>query len=635
MSNKKSKKEVVDIETETEELEILIQFHSVRYYTHNDPEISDEEFDLLTVRLAEIDPDNQLLGTPNYGAFDSPEIAGREKIKHSFRVEGLAQVSLDSLDSKDIEKLNLEASVKLDGLTGVAYYKGDGNLKYVLTRNDGDCGVNITSQAIGAGIPETVEGGSTDGEDFHYRGEFVISKENFVAHQKAFKHGNLETHPRNVASGIMMLLGENEEVKKRSNYVDFAQFSKSENAPEWLLRKVKSYFYLGNGLPSEWMYKIWETCKPETEYKYPTDGLVTATLDSLGGEVYNKVKFQSGGSEATLLEVNWRLTEGNRLIPHGTLSPTFVDGAILSHVSLYNYMNFKNRIVKEGKGFGFGVGSKFKIRRANLVIPEVVEVLTNADEVVHFPTHCPCCNMALDVIGEDLRCSNVHCGNLHNARVRRLIENFLVHGESGSRTSAIMEKIVDGNGTANPRMIDPELIETDSKIQRLVTSFKYDPIELRGLIDSINIRGWGGSTIEKAIDTVDWKGERSLSSIRFEGLGEELGIPKEYRQVLNDFLDIFWGRVRLPVQITEKEKQKEEQKNEEKVKFQMTGKIKNYKKSELEEKVKDFAIVDSKHFAIMVTDSTVDSAKIKLARSIKGVSIMNSQEFLRIFSLAD
>jgi DNA ligase (NAD+) len=66
------------------ELREAIRHHEERYYIHNDPEISDEEFDRLLHELEELEADHPGLVTP-----DSPtqRVAGRP-------VEGFPRLSI-------------------------------------------------------------------------------------------------------------------------------------------------------------------------------------------------------------------------------------------------------------------------------------------------------------------------------------------------------------------------------------------------------------------------------------------------------------------------------------------------------------------------------------------------------------
>src|SRR5438045_9170598 len=62
------------LEQRLDELRAAIRHHEERYYIHNDPEISDEEFDRLLHELEQVEADHPDLVTP-----DSPtqRVAGR------------------------------------------------------------------------------------------------------------------------------------------------------------------------------------------------------------------------------------------------------------------------------------------------------------------------------------------------------------------------------------------------------------------------------------------------------------------------------------------------------------------------------------------------------------------------------
>ena len=55
----------------------LIEYHNVKYWEEAEPEISDEEYDFLMRRLAELNPDHPLLSAVN-----APAVAGSGKVVH-------------------------------------------------------------------------------------------------------------------------------------------------------------------------------------------------------------------------------------------------------------------------------------------------------------------------------------------------------------------------------------------------------------------------------------------------------------------------------------------------------------------------------------------------------------------------
>src|SRR5204863_6064051 len=139
------------------ELRDLIRHHEERYYIHNSPEISDQEFDRLLHELERLEADY-----PDLVSADSPtqRVAGRP-------VEGFATVehlvpmlSLDNAYNEaelrafdervrraaglGVQPVAYVAELKIDGLSIALTYQG-GRLVRGATRGDGTRGEEVTA----------------------------------------------------------------------------------------------------------------------------------------------------------------------------------------------------------------------------------------------------------------------------------------------------------------------------------------------------------------------------------------------------------------------------------------------------------------------------------------------------------
>src|SRR5438874_9727772 len=196
------------------ELREQIRHHEERYYAHNAPEISDEQFDQLLRELERLEAENPDLVTP-----DSPtqRVAGRP-------VEGFATVehmvpmlSLDNayndeelkgFDDRVRKAVGLGearivyvAELKIDGLSIALTYQ-EGRFVRGATRGDGVRGEDVTAnvrviRAIPLILKQPVPG------RIEVRGEVFLPRSSFerINREREEKGEPLFANPRNAAAG--------------------------------------------------------------------------------------------------------------------------------------------------------------------------------------------------------------------------------------------------------------------------------------------------------------------------------------------------------------------------------------------------------------------------------------------------
>ena len=136
----------MDVRQEIEELRELIRYHNDRYYNQDDPEISDYEYDQLTLKLRKLEEEYPELITA-----DSPtqKVGGVAKREAGVLVEHrVPMLSLQDVFSKEevysfVERILKEredtvfvVERKIDGLSVSLRYQ-DGQLVMGVTRGDG------------------------------------------------------------------------------------------------------------------------------------------------------------------------------------------------------------------------------------------------------------------------------------------------------------------------------------------------------------------------------------------------------------------------------------------------------------------------------------------------------------------
>src|SRR5258708_13046060 len=207
-------------EQRLKELRDAIRHHEERYYVHNDPEVSDDQFDELLHALEQLEAEH-----PDLVTQDSPtqRVAGRS-VEGFPTVEHLASMlSLDNayndeelraFDERVRKAAGLGehavayvAELKIDGLSIALTYE-DGRLTRGATRGDGTRGEEVTAnvRTIRA-IPLTLRGSTRQVPPgkIEVRGEVYLPRKSFERMNRDREDAGepLFQNPRNAAAGTM------------------------------------------------------------------------------------------------------------------------------------------------------------------------------------------------------------------------------------------------------------------------------------------------------------------------------------------------------------------------------------------------------------------------------------------------
>src|SRR3954451_21758965 len=198
------------------ELREAIRRHEERYYIHNDPEVSDEEFDRLLHELERLEaayPDLVTGDSPTQRVAGRP-IEGFETVEHL-----VAMLSLDNAYNEEELRAFDErvrkgagtgdapvayvAELKIDGLSIALTYE-NGRLVRGATRGDGSRGEDVTPnvRTIRA-IPLSLRHGPAD--RIEIRGEVYLPRASFERLNREMEVAGepLFANARNTAAGTM------------------------------------------------------------------------------------------------------------------------------------------------------------------------------------------------------------------------------------------------------------------------------------------------------------------------------------------------------------------------------------------------------------------------------------------------
>ena len=467
------------------QLRAQIDQANIRYYVHDDPTISDAQYDQLLRELEALEQQHPRLVTPDsptqrVGAEPQSELA---TVAHRAPMLSLANAmddgELRAFDGRVKKELGIEGPVdylcepKLDGLAVELIYE-QGRFVQGSTRGDGTTGEEITAnlRTIRA-IPLTLTGDMAPPALLELRGEVFITRDGFAQlnRQRAEDGQPLFANPRNSAAGSVRQLDPKVTAGRPLRIycygyglVDGHAFSTQEQflktLPQWGL-PVNPEYRLCSGIDEVVeFYQELETRRDRLPYDI--DGLVVKVNDlgqqtRLGQRSRSPRwaiagKFQAQQATTVVEDIQASVGRTGALTPVAHLRPVNVGGVTVSRATLHNQDEIDRKDVR--------VGDTVLVQRAGEVIPEVVQVITEKRpphaKPYHLPDTCPACGHEVYRPPDEVvaRCLNLACP----AQVRGRFEHFISKG--AMNIDGLGEKIVE-------RLIASGKIKTVADLYRL------------------------------------------------------------------------------------------------------------------------------------------------------------------------
>lgn len=605
------------MESRIKELVASIQEASDKYYNSPwDTQLSDENFDKMVEELRKIDHSNPILHQVGWGAKTSDNF-----YPHRLPVVGLPDYKWENVDDSHYDGVDIMMD-KLDGLTWVAYYFS-GHLSKVLTRGDGKSGKDITAACIAAGVARTVNKNIVS-----VRGEAVLSYANFEA-GASHNLWKQDTHPRNVAAGIIT-----SNDTERAKFIDLVVFDvvfDSDEMNNKLLKeklelvrpfyKIVNYYAGDAKINKESAEKWWDL---RTITHYPLDGLV---LFNEATKYKSKLKFPADEiveMEVHSIEANVRRT-GKVSFRVWFKNPCFVSGCWIRKATGNNLQWLLDRKI--------GQKSVVRVKRANEVIPNILDEMAVIPSELRYPKVCPHCNTPFVQYKSDLMCQNEECPTKVYEVSYRFFSNFAPKGmgsdmieelldwinlrSSDSIQSCIQFAIDYKNGEITPAMV----FNTEFRqgmLSKMMENLLTGDVFVTTILWVLNMRTWGEKKRNKYSEI--------FYDIKYNEDHPEWTFRKEY---LPESRHSEWNALYkfFENQIKEPKKEVEVPVSQDAIRFSMTGALNGMKKSDLAMKVIGKGVWDDKNPEILVTDSERESAKMKKAKEA-GIEVISSSEFL-------
>lgn len=403
-----------------QELIKILNEASKAYYAEDREIMSNFEYDRLYEELEGLEKETGIVlsGSPTVSVgYESVEELPKERHESPM-------LSLGKTKSREELKDWLQGkeailSWKLDGLTVVLTYR-NGELFKAVTRGNGEIGEVITGNArTFKNIPLNI---AFKGE-LVLRGEAVITYSDFEKINEEIPEAEAKyKNPRNLCSGSVRQLNNEITAKRNVRFYAFTLVS-AEDVDFHNSREEQFRFLEKQGFEvverkmvtsdtilsaiSEFENKI-------PAYDVPSDGLVLTYEDIAYGKSLGRTakfprdaiafKWADEIRETTLTEVEWSASRTGLINPVAIFTPVELEGTTVSRASVHNVS-----IVKELK---LGIGDRITVYKANMIIPQIAENLTQSGNLP-IPATCPVCGGETKIQNmndtETLYCTNPEC----------------------------------------------------------------------------------------------------------------------------------------------------------------------------------------------------------------------------------
>ena len=410
----------MDVKIRMKELIERLNEASKAYYAQDREIMSNYEYDKLYDELTALEEESGIVlsnsptVTVGYESVDELPKERHEK----------PMLSLGKTKSREELKswLNGKEAVlswKLDGLTVVLTYE-DGMLSKAVTRGNGEVGEVITGNArVFQNIPHRI---SYKGK-LILRGEAVIKYSDFEKiNEKIEDVGAKYKNPRNLCSGSIRQLNNQITAERNVNFMSFSLIS-AEGVDFHNSRNRQFAFLQEQGFdvvehvmvnPDTILDVIQQFENKITSNDIPSDGLVLSYEDLSYSQSLGRTakfprdaiafKWQDEVSETILTGMEWSPSRTGLINPVAIFEPVELEGTTVSRASVHN--------VSIVRALKLGIGDRITVYKANMIIPQIAENLTQSDSLV-IPDTCPCCQgqTQLRQINEvqSLYCTNSDC----------------------------------------------------------------------------------------------------------------------------------------------------------------------------------------------------------------------------------
>ncbi|MGI8690392.1 MAG: NAD-dependent DNA ligase LigA [Thermomicrobiales bacterium] len=514
----------VQVEERVASLRQQIDHANVEYYIHDNPTLTDAEYDALMNELRALEGDYPALVTPDsptqrvgtapsaeFGAVTHP--APMLSLGNVFSREDLHAWAERVYRVAGRETITFTVEPKIDGLA-VALTYTDGQFVRGATRGDGFAGEDVTPNLrtvrtiplrLRAAAPGTIE----------VRGEVYLTRSGFHRLNEERARDGLATfaNPRNAAAGSLRQLDPTITASRPLGFFAYAAGYWTDpaampvRAQSELLHRLHDLGFRPSphAVTCDTIDAVWERCQHWHDQRdaldFEIDGVVIK-VDSLGmqeelGNVAREprwataYKFPATQVVTRVNAITIQVGRTGSLNPVAELAPVNVAGVLVSRATLHNEDEIHRKDIR--------IGDTVIVQRAGDVIPQVVRVITERrtgdEREFRMPENCPACGALVERLPDEAMayCTNISCP----AQVRERIKHYVSRGAMD--IEGLGEKIVD-------RFADLGFLRDVADIYHL------DPAQLLAL------EKFGEKSVENLLRSIEGSKNRPLARLAF-GLG--------------------------------------------------------------------------------------------------------------------
>lgn len=550
------------------------------YYNRNVSLISDYEYDKKYDRLLEIEKLTGIVfaNSPSM-TVGAKVVDGLNKVTHNHPMLSLDKTKNPATIQTFFQHNKGLAMLKMDGLTISLHYL-HGELVAAETRGNGAVGEDVLHTVkefinVPLHIPTTqeiiVDGEAiVDYETFDEINSPLIEKAKAEAANKKLTGKEFDNYvkehtfknPRNLASGSVRQLNGNIARDRKLQFVAW-KFVKGIEDTSFVNRltmlsvlgfDVVPYIGISAGASIDVLNNsINELKHLASQLYYPIDGIVfsyddTIYGDSLGATGHHvrsqmAFKFYDEEVETTLKELEWSLGKTGVLTPVALFEPVEIDGTTVERASVHNVSVFKK--------LQLGIGDNILVYKANQIIPQISENLSNSG-TCEIPEVCPVCGAKTILIkvndSEVLMCSNPDC----EGKMLNKICNFV--SKAGMDIDGLSKKSIDKLikvGLVNdyldiyklsihrPLLLTMEgfgVKKVDKLLQAIEDSKK---VSLENFLCALSIHGLGNSKCKSISKVFEGNFERFSQAME---TGYNFSALEDFGEVINKSLHDYWSQ---------------------------------------------------------------------------------------------